>query len=144
MDDIELRDTDFGGSLESNNLLGNSSWLSKKSKLVTAIEKMFGEKDYYCNTRSIGFLSNDILLLEPECVNVRFIKWLMDKKGFKIKNTLSQSGFLVNYDFSYDAGNVWNMVRTFKTTDTLQNSENRQLLNMQMHIKVVEGLVTCA
>ena len=57
------------------------------------------------------------------CTNVGFIKWLIDKKGFKIKKIIRMDGFLVDYNFSYHAtegnnsDNIWNITRQFKTTN---------------------------
>lgn len=118
----EMEETDFGGSYEGDSL-DNLDWLANKGKPVTVIGKMFGGEENYYKVRCMGFLFDDVLLLEPECTNFRLTKWLMDEKGFKIKKKISQYGFLVDYEFSYDAteeddrGNIWNITRIFKTAD---------------------------
>ena len=97
--------------------------LSNKGKPVTSIEKLFGNRDTYHQVRNITFLFNNTLLLEPESSDPKFIKWLMDKKGLRIKKSINSDGFLTNYDFSCetteerDNNTIWNITRNFKTTD---------------------------
>lgn len=49
--------------------------------------------------RNIAILNSDVLLLEEECNNSKFVKFRMDKKGFHIEKRID--GILTNYKFSY-------------------------------------------
>lgn len=145
MDGIELSDlnrnkeeeeqekeeeTDLGESSKENDFLGRLDWLISQRERSKSVEKLFGNEEDFYVARSIAFLFDDVLLLEPDCTNVDFIRWLREEKGFKIKKTIRMDGLLVDYEFSYnssesdDGGNVWNITGSFKTTNGVsKNSE---------------------
>ena len=60
---------------------------------------LFGNLLY--EARNIGFFIKDVLLMENERTNPRFINYLMEKQDFSIEKTLSVSGLVSNYKIEY-------------------------------------------
>ena len=93
------------------------------------LKKLFGER--VNEARNIGFFIEDVLLMEKECTNPRFINYLMEKHDFSIKKALSVSELITNYEIEYYGEPFYNEndvrarpVRRFKTTDEVISDPN--------------------
>ena len=121
----EEEETDFGGGSDENDWLDNLDWLSNRGRYVKSLDplkKLFGER--VNEARNIGFFIEDVLLMEKECTNPRFINYLMEKQDFSIEKTISVSGLVSNYEIEYYGEPFFNEndvrvrpIRRFKTTD---------------------------
>ena len=126
-------ETDFGG----RGLLDDVDWLTNRGRDEVTVEHMdplnkyFGDEIY--KARNIGYFFNDVLQLERECENPKFIKYLMERKEFEIRKTISIHGLIADYVVSYlhdesDGDTVWHDVkREVKTVDGV--IEDKDLLD---------------
>ena len=101
-DDDDEEETNFGG----NNVLDNIYWLGNKGREEVEINHLDPLNKYFENktneARNIGFFIKDVLLLtEVGATNPRFIKYLMEKYDFEIKNITSISNPLGDYEGSF-------------------------------------------
>ena len=63
------------------------------------LKKLFGDR--INEARNIGLFIKDVILMEKDCANPRFINYLMEKQDFSIKKTLSVYEVLTNYEIEY-------------------------------------------
>ena len=123
----EEDETNFEGD-DDFDLLDSLTWLQHKGQSDNKQEKFFGNRDRYLQARNIAFLNNYALLLEEECNNSKFVKFLMDKKGFNIEKRID--GLLTNYKFLYstekDVGSntIYYIDKQFKTEDGQLNQND--------------------
>ena len=121
LEDNEETDFGGGGSLEDVDWLVNRGRDEVTVDHMDPLNKYFGGEIY--KARNIGYFFNDVLQLERACENPRFIRYLLEKKEFKIRKTISIHGLIADYDVSYlhdeiDGGTVWHDVkREVKTVD---------------------------
>ena len=138
----EEEETDFGGESDKNNLLDSPDSLSNRDRKVIDINhldplrNLFGNRVY--EGRNIGFFIEDVLLMEKEYTNPRFIKYLMETRDFTIKKTIRASKNVSNFEIEYygepyinENGIRVRPPRNFKTTDGVicDPNESNQIVN---------------
>ena len=121
----EEEKTDLGGGSDDNDLLDNIDWLSNRGRDVKhsdPLKKLF--RDRVNEARNIGSFIEDVLFMEKDCTNPRFVNYLMEKQDFTIKKTISVSGPVSNVEIEYYGEPFFNendvrvrLVIRFKTTD---------------------------
>ena len=101
----EEEETDLSGGSDENDLLDSLDWLPNRGRNVNdnknfkPLKRLFGGR--VNEARNIGFFIEDVLLMEKECTNPRFINYLMEKQDFSIKKTLSVYDLITNYEIGY-------------------------------------------
>ena len=89
----EEEETDFGGGSDENDLSDSPDWISNRGRDVKnsdPLKKLIGER--VNEARNIGFFIENVLLMEKECTNPRFINYLMEKQDYSIKKTITYLG----------------------------------------------------
>ena len=131
-DNIDTSFTESEGSLESFESIG----LNTEPRHVIEIDYSKKSSEYNIKTKNISYLITDKLLMEKECSNPKFIKYLIEKQDFEIIKI--GDGEIGNYEFEYYGEPFFNEysvkvrpVRKFKTTngEIADQNEMNQIVN---------------